>query len=51
MKEIKRRCDFNTNTVINQKKKKRLLEFMQIQRKQKAYTLHTDSLKIRGWVG
>lgn len=22
MKEIKRRCDFNTNTVINQKKKK-----------------------------
>lgn len=49
MKEIKRRCDFNTNTVINQKKK-RLLEFMQIQRKQKAYTLHTDSLKIRGWV-
>lgn len=51
MKEIKRRCDFNTNTVINQKKKKRLLEFMQIQRNQKAYTLHTDSLKIRGWAG
>lgn len=50
MQEIKRRCDFNTNTIINQgEKKKRLLEFMefmQIQRKQKAYTYTLTDWKL-----
>lgn len=49
MQEIKRRCDFNTNTIINQEKKKITGVYANSEKAKNIY-LHTDGLKIRGWV-
>lgn len=52
MQEIKRRCDFNTNTIINQgEKKKKITGVYGVYanpEEAKSIYLHTDRLKIRG---
>lgn len=48
MQEIKRRCDFNTNTIINNNNK--IARAYANSEKAKCRYLHADSLKIRGWI-
>lgn len=47
--EIKRRCDFSTNTIINNNNKKITRVYANSEKAKSVY-LHTDSLRIRGWI-